>query len=375
MIKRSYFFLLFFIHHCYAETLIINGATQINTHVVYQNVTLDMSHGYFIIAPSGYLEIKDSQINGTIFPDNFYLFNIEGGLRFENNILHLNSVNIIPQPNNITNYFLFHITRGMAKIENNHFFMETPYTVGFFLTDEKYKTTHLFYHNIISQFHGGIFLANSDNTIIKKNTFIKVSLSNILNIKCHNSVLEKNKFLFSGYHTVGDAIDIFQSDAVNIKNNFINSGYCYSIVISDSKNLVIEQNQILGGITYGISIEPFSYVYNRFVDLFTRWHVSLEHINQNENIKIQNNYLAQNRYGITATNVTGLTVMNNVFIQKFGSASDRKFWTNNEILLNNVTQLLWENNKYKEAFSQDISDSNKDAFQFVLFPSTGGVQL
>jgi len=374
VIKRC-FFLLFFIHHGYAETLIINGATKINTHIVYQNVILDMSNGYFIIAPDGYLEIKDSQIKGTMFPDNFYLFDIEGNLRFENNILHLNSENILPKPNNISNYFLFHVTRGIAKIVNNQFFMETPYTVGFFLTDEKYKTTHLFDHNLIFQFHGGIFLANSDNTIIKNNIFTKVSLSNILNIKCHNNVLEKNKILFSGYHTVGDAIDIFQSDTINIKNNFIASDYCYSIVISDSKNLLIDQNQILDGITYGISIEPFSNVYNRFGDLFNRWDVPYENINQNENIKIQNNYLAQNRYGLTATNVTGLTVVNNVFIQKFENTSDRKFWTNNEILLNNVTRLLWENNKYKEAFSQDISDSNKDAFQLVLFPSIGGVQL
>ena len=64
----------------------------------------------------------------------------------------------------------------------------------------------------------------------------------------------------------------------------------------------------------------------------------------NGNITITNNYISQNRYGFAADNVDGLKVRNNVFIQRFNDKQTRKFWTNNDILIQNTKRINWGKN-------------------------------
>ena len=49
-------------------------------------------------------------------------------------------------------------------------------------------------------------------------------------------------------------------------------------------------------------------------------------------------------------------------------------WTDNTNLIFNST-LLWENNDYHEAFSQEADDNNPLALKIVPFPASGGVVL
>ena len=95
----------------------------------------------------------------------------------------------------------------------------------------------------------------------------------------------------------------------------------------------------------------------------------------NQNITIAKNYISQNRYGLTAIDVDTLIVKENIFIQKFPDNSTRKFWTDNQILLTNVSNLIWKDNLYKEAYSQDNEDENTQSSYFVTFPTYHGVVL
>jgi hypothetical protein len=92
-------------------------------------------------------------------------------------------------------------------------------------------------------------------------------------------------------------------------------------------------------------------------------------------ITVSNNFMSQNRYGLAGMDISGLTVINNTFIQRFSDDASRKFWTDNNILLKNVTGLSWSNNIYKEAYAQIIGANDPNTDMIVPFPVSGGITL
>lgn len=207
--------------------------------------------------------------------------------------------------------------------------------------------------NFIDNLHGGILLRNTHHALIRNNRFQRTSSSNIFIIEGTDTLIEKNTILFAGNNNVGDSIDVVNSDHINLFQNYIASDSCYSIVISGSKNIIIHQNKILGGITYAIYLTPAL----------------------NTNVTVTNNYFLQNRYGLAGKSIDGLIVKNNLFVQRFRDNASRQFWTNNDLLFRDTANLTWQNNFYKEAYSQDMNGNNKQASKLVEFPLHGGVVL
>jgi parallel beta-helix repeat protein len=170
-------------------------------------------------------------------------------------------------------------------------------------------------------------------------------------------------------------MDIINSDTINIRQNLLLTPTCHGIYTLNSSNLVIDSNKVFGGITYAINV--LSYPEIKAEDDYVK-KISALAPRQNvatTNVVISNNFMSQNRYGIAVSDTSNLNVNNNVFIQRFSDAVARKFWTNNSILLQNVTGLTWTNNIYKEAFTQEINGDNSQSLTIVPFPQTGGVTL
>ena len=154
------------------------------------------------------------------------------------------------------------------------------------------------------------------------------------------------------------------------------SGSWYLLVIAGSSNIEITNNHFTGGITYGIFITPTIKVINEYYEFLNQLlknPLTVENISQN--IKVERNYLSLNRFGLAATKVNDLNVKNNFFIQKFSNAKNRMHWTDNKILIRDGTQVIWENNLYKEAYDQSNLSTPYLEKKFVPFPEIGGVNL
>lgn len=373
------FLVIFFNTSCFSKTIIINKITIIDKPTTYKNVILNINHGYFVIINQAALKIKNSIINGSVSPNNNSLIKIiEGKLILKNNKFNITAVNIQPHPSERNNYDVINIEQGKLKIVGNNFNIDLPFTVSL-LVSSSYRTSNFYIKdNIIRNFHGAIFLKNSHDAIVSNNVFANVSISNIFTQEGNNNVFEKNTMLFPGNNNIGDGIDVIDSYNITLKNNLIFSGSCYSIIILRSNRILIDNNKIIGGITYAILIKTLI----GLKDLHGQHLLKLMGSEQtssgaiNKDIRITNNYLSQNRYGLTAANVDGLIVENNIFIQRFLSNAARKFWTDNHVLFQGVSNIVWRHNLYKEAFSQDpIDDGNHNSFKFVVFPLYGGVDL
>jgi hypothetical protein len=353
-----------------ASTIKIMGPKVIDQFVSYQNVSLDLSEGYFDIKESGQLEIKNSLMVGTISKKNPSFFKVTNGkLLLSENELNVHvAADILPQPSQLT-YTLIDMQQGNVDITHNDVVVDQSYSVGFLFGYGSQNTRVLITHNKIHNFHGGIVLTGFSNILLSFNELRNISSTNLYVANSHSVTLDNNHILFAGNNNIGDAIDIINTTDFMIKNNFIASDSCYAIVILGGKNGVIALNHIVGGITYAI-----------FIDSSFDSHLYLPNtiktqINENSNITVNRNYMAQNRFGLSAAEVDGLFVKENVFIQKFSDNASRQFWTDNKILLRNVSNLLWENNIYKEAFSQENDDINVKSNHFVIFPTFGGVNL
>jgi hypothetical protein len=364
----------------FAEPIIIMGRTVIDKPTTYKNVQLDLSNGYFQVVNNASLDIENCIIIGTISSKNMHLIElVSGDLILKNNSVGISSVGIPQNPENPSIFDVINVAHGHVTIMGNKFSVDTPYTVGLLTTNGAYTVGFKISGNEVRNFHGGFLLKNSHEAYIDHNKFSNVSISNILIVDGSNALFEKNDILFPGNNNVGDGIDIMDSDNITLNQNYISSGSCYSVIILRGKNITFNRNQIVGGITYAISIKSsigssdlhHAYLLRMMSDPAIRKMTR----NSNTNIKIINNYLAQNRYGLTAANVDGLVVEKNVFIQKFLSDSNRRFWTNNNILLKNTVNVTWSGNLYKEAYAQDDSGNNSELSKFVEFPLTGGVNL
>lgn len=377
--KWGHYLLLSFIfcsYSCFANRVKLDGEIVIDQPTVYKNATLDMSQTRFIITNNATLDIENSTINSTISPTNPFFITVENGsLIFKNNQVNVTAKDIPSNPDSIASYYLLKIQQGNVNIVANKCVTNHFFSTGFLLSVATYTTMGLIItDNKIYNFHGGIYLNNSNHAWISHNLFSSVSYASILNIGNYNTIT-KNVLLITGNGYDGNGIDIVQSHDVLVSNNFISNDSCYSILILQSQNVVLDRNMITSGITYGIAIFPSLGPYSHLAHLipFMKSHLKNQLINKN--IKITRNYLSQNRFGIAATDMDSLTVKNNYFLQRFLDDPSRKFWTDNTNLLINVSNLIWENNLYKEAYTQEVPGNNIRSLAFVNFPITGGVTL
>jgi hypothetical protein len=346
----------------------------------YKGMTVDLTNQSFLITNNATLTIENCSIKGVISPASPILFNLSSGqIIFKNNLVSIVAKDIAPNPTSVSVYYVFKIDQGSMTLSGNEFSVDKPYSIGGLTTGDTYTKDFIITDNTFYKFHGGLFFHNTQNLLIQKNSFVQVSGSNIYINTDIDSTIQDNIILFSGNNNVGDAIDITDSTNTDIINNFIGNGSCYSILILNCENLNIINNKIMGGITYAISINSsLSLKSNNekyLLLLSGRFKPSNNTNLSNSNINIANNYISQNRYGLTVKHAVGLKVNDNFFIQHFSNASDRQFWTNNDILITDTSGISWQNNLYKEAYSQVDNDDNALAKQFVIFPEHGGVIL
>lgn len=357
----------------FAESILqLSGKKIIDRPTVYRDVSIDMTNGSFVVINNASLSLIHTKVKGKFSTTNSVLFNIlDGHLILNENKFDLDAESIPPNPKATSLYPTISVTKGDVRFTRNNFSVNEPYRASLLLTGYAPTTDFVIRSNKINNFHGGLFLINSNNALVSNNVFSKVSLSNIFTKNSHNNVYSNNKMLYSG----NNGIDIIDSHDIEFKNNYITLSSCYSIFILRSENLLLDRNKIIGGITYAIDIAPtigLKDPYAQHLLPFVSATGTNPNIFKNKNIRITNNYISQNRFGIATTNLDGLLVENNIFIQKFSTDKNRQFWTNNSILLQDTLHIDWKNNLYKEAFNQN-ADSDPIAFKFVEYPETGGV--
>lgn len=360
---------------CFATTIIINPNTVISTSKIYNNVTLDLSNGSFIIKNNATLTINDCQINGTLSDTNPVLITVDNGkLVLTNNTVNIATQNINPHPTTLSSNYVIKIAMGSVDIQENRFTIDKLFTAGLLITTSSIPTSDFkIIDNKFENFHGVLYLLNTDNALVSDNDFLINTYGNIVMIGS-NSQITKNTILFAGYDSLANSIDIIDSDNILVRGNLLYTTSCHGINILNCSNLIIDGNRISAGYTYGVNILKFpaklehAYLTKILVDH------RMSHTT-NTNITISNNYLSQNRFGLAARSVDGLIVTDNYFIQRFTDNTARKFWTDNINLLINVSNLTWTGNLYKEAYSQDVSGDNSKSKFFVPFPQTGGVSL
>jgi hypothetical protein len=347
----------------------------------YKNITLDLSEQSFFITNNATLTIENCIINGIISPDNPILFYLlTGEIIFKNNSVSIIAKDITPDPTIVSIYNVFKIDEGKVTLSNNQFNIDKLYSVGGLVTGRAVTQDLVITDNTFYQFHGGVLLNNTKKPLIKNNSFLHVSGSNIYLNADTDSNIQDNTIISSGNGKAGDAIDVTDSSNTNISNNYIGDGSCYAILIVRCENLNIHNNRIVGDITYAVYINSslsLATINGKYLSLLNdqfRHPIRLySGTITNFNISVTDNYLAQNRYGLAVQHTQGLNVKNNVFIQYFSTAEARRFWTNNNILITDTTDIIWQNNLYKEAYSQVNGVNNPLAQKFFVFPEQGGV--
>ena len=353
---------------CAANVIELHGELSIDKPVKYTNVTLNMTDGRFNINAGGTLDIENSTINLTISADNPYFVNQGyGSLILKNNKVNVSVNHLIPNANTKSSYQLISVKNGNVKLDANQFSNDVPFTLQFFESMSANDNGINISNNYINNFHGGVYLSQSQHANITGNSFMSVSNTNIVNMG-NTTNINRNIFLLSGFMSGGNTIEVVNSKDVTITENVIMSSYKYGIYLRASQNTSIDNNKISDGSSYAIFID--SPVYAR-QDMTKQAYT----IYPNNHISITNNYLSQNKYGIAGKQVDYLTVSNNYFIQRFSNNKSRQYWTDNKILLPLVTNMVWSDNLYKEAFTQEVPGDNSNTLKFVIFPQMGGVVL
>lgn len=376
----SFFFISFgFILLCMSvDAYAINIApnTIIRTPTFFKNTEIDLTNGNFIVKNNALLSIENCTIKGALSAENPKLIKVEdGSLTLSNNTITISAPTIVPHPDVQSLTYVVWLYNARLQMNNNKITMTAPFTAGLLITDIRTWTDNLkISNNRIEGFHGALYLLNTVNSTIENNILIRNSYGNIVVIG-DRITISGNHVLFSGNDLIGngDAIDVIDSDNIDIINNVITTPGCYGIWIMSSANVAINLNTITGGVTYGINmtnLESSQFLHAEKV-LRALGKKEMRHQLSNH-ITIMNNALHQNKYGIIAEGVDQLIIANNFFSQRFSSNSERQFWTDNNNLLKNVTGLIWQNNLYKEAFSQqNIGDNSKTEFR--PYPASGGV--
>lgn len=357
---------------CLGQTLTVTGQRIIDKPTFYKDATLDLNGGSFLITNNATLELENTTLNGTISPLNPFLIKLTSGkLILKNSYFNVRVSGIPEKPHYPSIYYALMIQKGQVDLVGNSFTIDKPYTVGLLITSNLPTSDFIIQHNRISLFHGAFFLIHSSHALISDNQFFKVSQSNILTKDGSNHVFKNNIMLLSA----DNGMDILGSKDITLSDNHIFSSACYSLLILGSQALLIKNNYITGGKTYAIYIATSLGVNNVYDTYFSKLFGDHSTYFKNSGITILHNYLAQNRYGLTADTVSGLEVRDNYFIQRFLNDKQRKFWTNNDILLKKIDHLTWSNNFYKEAFSQSMHAPVEDTLKLLEFPLHGGVSL
>lgn len=361
--------------YCFAD-VVLHGNQIIQTPTTYNNVTLDLTDGRFTINPGGSLKITNSIVNIQLSPSNpFFVQMMQGALDLQNNKVNV-TVSGIPQtPDTLATRQLIKIQQGGINLKQNSFTINTPFTVGFLSTQSAPTTGFRIEGNSINNFHGGVYLFNSTYAEVNHNKFSNVSFSNIFN-NANVNRFNGNLFIFPGNLHLGNAIDILNSDCIKLTNNIISSSSNFGISITGGNDIIVQNNKITDSKDFAIIINsPTLAEISKNKYLLQFMPSKKISMMNNSNITISYNYIEQNKYGLTAGIVDSLTVLNNIFIQRFNDPTSRQFWTNNDNLLPNVAHLTWSNNEYKEAFTQDNEGDNTLSLQFVSFPKQGGVVM
>jgi parallel beta-helix repeat protein len=375
-------FLLTVTKTVYAETIVIYPNTVVSFSKTYNNVTLDLSKGSFIVKNNAKLTIKNCNIIGTLSVTNPILFNIDTGtLDISNTQANITTLNISPHSTTQSLQYVISMNQGKIYLNGNTFKIDKTFTAGFLITNAAIPTTGFqITNNLFEKFHGVLYLLASDNALISDNILTNNSYGHIVLISNNSSIL-RNTIAFAGNNRLGNSMDIIDSSNINISNNILLTPTCHGIYVLNSHNLLIDSNRIFGGITYAMNIYTYAETpTNDNMKADTDYIKALLSTYKLKNtisndITITNNFMSQNRYGVAASDVDGLVVSNNYFIQRFTDNDSRKFWTDNSNLLKNVTHLTWTNNLYKEAYTQSMSGDNSNSNKFVVFPQIGGVTL
>jgi parallel beta-helix repeat protein len=361
---------------CLAQTIVISPNTVISHSKTYNNVTLDMTNGSFIIKNEATLTINNSIINGNLSEGTPLLINVDKGtLNLSNNQVNIKSIGITPHPTTQSLQYVIQVAMGGLSMTGNSFQIDQPFTAGLVITTASIPTTGInITNNNFERFHGVVYLLGTDQATISGNTLVKNTYGNLVIIGS-NSKIVNNTIYFSGNNRLGNSIDVIDSNDVIVSNNMIFTPTCHGIYVFNSRDITLDSNRISGGITYGMNIlsYPETLTSDEYLTNLIRNHKFNNLISSN--ITVTNNYMSQNRYGIAVSDVDTLTVQNNIFIQRFEDNDARKFWTNNNALLQNVTNLTWLNNQYKEAFSQEENGNNSNSNSLVPFPQSGGVSF
>lgn len=376
---------LFFIANIsYANTIIIHPNTVISFPKTYDGATLDMSNGSFIIKNHATLTIQNSSVYGTISESNPVLISVEdGNVNLNNNQVSITASGITQHPLTQSLQHVIQLALGNVNIAGNSFSIDQPFSAGFLITTSSIPTTGLqITNNTFSQFHGVLYLIASDNALVSDNIFKNNTYGNIVNIG-NNSKIVHNTIAFSGNNRLGNSIDVIDSDNVLISKNILLTPTCHGVYVINSHHLTIDSNRIYGGITHAMTILTYPETSATLpgakgMHLEYLTNILAQHKMRNSlssTITVSNNFMSQNRYGLAGMDIAGLTVQNNTFIQRFSDDASRKFWTNNNILLKNVTGLSWTNNLYKEAYSQTMGSHNPNTTIIVPFPASGGITL
>jgi len=368
--------LLLFGATCFANNIIISPNTVISHSKTYSNATLDMTNGSFIVRKNATLTINNCTVTGTISKKNPFLMTvIRGSLVLNNNTVNVQAVGIKPHDTTQSLYHVIQIETGNLTMDGNTIQIDKPFTAGLLMTDPIIQTKNFnITNNRFNHFHGVLYLMNADNALISGNTFYKNTYGNIVIFGTRSNIMG-NAIYFSGNNRLGNAMDVIDSDNINIQNNLLFTPTCHGIYVLNSNNVLIDHNRVTGDITYAITLLTYpeiSMADKEVAQLFA--HHQMRN-SLSTNITITNNFMSQNRFGIAATDVNTLSVQNNTFVQRFEDSDSRKFWTDNNILLRNVSNLSWSNNWYKEGYTQDMNGDNSQSNKLIPFPVTGGITL
>lgn len=361
-------------------TIIIAPNTVISSPVTYNNVTLDMSNGSFIIRNDATLTVRNSKIKGTLSKDNPILISIEkGNINLVNNIVDIKTVGLDQHPMSQSLQYVIQTAFANVTLTDNKFTIDNPFTAGLLITSANFATNGFqILRNSFERFHGVLYLVSSNSAVVADNTFLRNTYGHIVNIGDNNQILH-NKIFYSGNNRLGNAVDIINSNNTIISRNEIYTPTCHAIYLINSHEVSIDRNRIVGGITYAVNLLSFPEgVVKGNVDEYLKDYIGINKKAANlnsSNISIVSNYMGQNRFGLAATDIDNLLVRDNMFIQRFKDADARAFWTDNNILFKNVTNLTWVNNYYKEAYSQTVNGDNSHSETIIPFPETGGIHF
>lgn len=357
--------------------VIVGPNTIINVPTTYSNTTIDLTNGSFIIKNNATLTIENCSIIGELSPTNHTLFDVQlGTLKLTNNNVSISAPLIAEHPDTQSLQYVIRLEAAKADLTGNSFIIDKEFAAGLLITSASQPTDNInIVANHIENFHGAFYLLNSQNSVIDDNIFTANSYGNIVLIG-DNSKIINNAIYFAGRDRIGNAMDIINSKGVLVHRNVVFTPTCHGVYVFSSEDVEITDNSITGGITYAMSLLSHIATIDQDKDGYIFKIIDAKNLLPitTKNIRINNNVMSQNRYGIAARDTDNLVVNKNYFSQRFKDAVARKFWTDNSILMINVTNVTWTNNIYKEAFTQENGGDNSMT-QFVPFPATGGVVL